>query len=154
MRPFYKSPNHDFNLLHGDTFELLPQFNFKFDMIFADPPYFLSNGGISLKNGKVVSVDKGEWDKISSSESIDEFNYKWLSACKDRLKDNGTIWISGTHHNIFSVADQLSDLGFKILNVITWNKTDPPDNISHRVFKHSAEYIIWAKKIERCLSSL
>ena len=94
-------------------------------------------------------MDKGEWDKAPSAEYIDEFNHRWLMACKDKLKDNGTIWISGTHHNIFSVADQLSELGFKILNVVTWNKTDPPDNVSHRVFKHSAEYIIWAKKSKR-----
>ena len=96
-----------------------------------------------------MCVDKGEWDKAPSAEYINKFNHKWLSACKDKLKDNGTIWISGTHHNIFSVADQLSDLGFKILNVVTWNKTDPPDNVSHRVFTHSAEYIIWAKKSKR-----
>ena len=144
--PFFESPDKNFNLVKSECVSALATFDLKFDMIFADPPYFLSNGGISLKNGKVVSVDKGEWDKIPSSESIDDFNHKWISACKDKLKDNGTIWISGTHHNIFSVADQLSDLGFKILNVITWNKTDHPDNISHRVFKHSAEYIIWAKK--------
>ena len=147
--PYYKSPNKDFTLLEGDCISRLEAFEFSFDMIFADPPYFLSNGGISISRGKVVCVDKGEWDKAPSSEFIDEFNYKWLSACKDKLKDNGTIWISGTHHNIFSVANQLSRLGFKILNIVTWNKTDPPDNISHRVFKHSAEYIIWAKKSKR-----
>ena len=103
--PFFESPDKNFTLVESECVSALATFDLKFDMIFADPPYFLSNGGISLKNGKVVSVDKGEWDKISSSESIDEFNYKWLSACKDRLKDNGTIWISGTHHNIFSVAN-------------------------------------------------
>ena len=149
IQPYYKSLNKDFTLVEGDCVSVLEAFDFKFDMIFADPPYFLSNGGISVSSGKVVCVDKGKWDKAPSPEFIDEFNHKWLSACKDKLKDNGTIWISGTHHNIFSVADQLSDLGFKILNVVTWNKTDPPDNVSHRVFKHSAEYIIWAKKSKR-----
>ena len=149
ISPIYKSSNNDFTLVIGDCVSILESFNFKFDMIFADPPYFLSNGGISVSSGKVVCVDKGNWDKAPSQGYIDEFNYKWLSACKDKLKDDGTIWISGTHHNIFSVAAQLSDLGFKILNVVTWNKTDPPDNISHRVFKHSAEYIIWAKKSKR-----
>ena len=147
--PFYKSANKDFTLVNGDCVSVLESFDFKFDMIFADPPYFLSNGGISVSSGKVVCVDKGGWDKAPSAEYIDEFNHLWLMACKDKLKDNGTIWISGTHHNIFSVADQLSELGFKILNVVTWNKTDPPDNVSHRVFKHSAEYIIWAKKSKR-----
>ena len=147
--PFYHSSNKDFTLVNGNCVSVLEAFDFKFDMIFADPPYFLSNGGISVSSGKVVCVDKGGWDKAPSAEYIDEFNRRWLTACKDKLKDNGTIWISGTHHNIFSVADQLSELGFKILNVVTWNKTDPPDNISHRVFKHSAEYIIWAKKSKR-----
>ncbi len=147
--PFYKSANKDFTLVNGDCLSVLEAFDFKFDMIFADPPYFLSNGGISVSSGKVVCVDKGGWDKAPSAEYIDEYNHRWLTVCKDKLKDNGTIWISGTHHNIFSVADQLSELGFKILNVVTWNKTDPPDNVSHRVFKHSAEYIIWAKKSKR-----
>ena len=145
----YKSRHTAFTLVNGDCVSVLESFDFKFDMIFADPPYFLSNGGISVSSGKVVCVDKGEWDKAPSAEYIDEFNRRWLTACKDKLEDNGTIWISGTHHNIFSVADQLSELGFKILNVITWNKTDPPDNVSRRVFKHSAEYIIWAKISKR-----
>jgi len=149
ITPFYRSANKDFTLVNGDCVSVLEAFDFQFDMIFADPPYFLSNGGISVSSGKVVCVDKGGWDKAPTAEYIDEFNRRWLTACKDKLKDNGTIWISGTHHNIFSVADQLSELGFKILNVVTWNKTDPPDNVSHRVFKHSAEYIIWAKKSKR-----
>lgn len=145
----YKSINRDFTLVEGECVSVLGSFEFEFDMVFADPPYFLSNGGISLSCGKVVCVDKGQWDKAPTQEFIDEFNHKWLSACRDKLKDNGTIWISGTQHNIFSVANQLSELGFKILNVVTWNKTDPPENISHRVLTHSAEYIIWAKKSKR-----
>ena len=149
LKPFYKSPNHDFNLLHGDTFELLPQFNFKFDMIFADPPYFLSSGGISVQSGKVVCVDKGDWDKSMSQDDINAFNLKWLSLCREKLKDNGTIWISGTYHNIFSVANCLTQLGYKILNVITWAKTNPPPNISCRYFTYSTEFVIWARKKEK-----
>ena len=149
MHAFYKSPNHDFNLLHGDTFELLPQFNFKFDMIFADPPYFLSSGGISVQSGKVVCVDKGDWDKSLSQKDINAFNMKWLSLCREKLKDNGTIWISGTYHNIFSVANCLTQLGYKILNVVTWAKTNPPPNISCRYFTYSTEFIIWARKKEK-----
>ena len=149
LKAFYKSPNHDFNLLHGDTFELLPQFNFKFDMIFADPPYFLSSGGISVQSGKVVCVDKGDWDKSMSQDDINVFNLKWLSLCREKLKDNGTIWISGTYHNIFSVANCLTQLGYKILNVITWAKTNPPPNISCRYFTYSTEFIIWARKKEK-----
>lgn len=115
-------------------------------MIFADPPYFLSNGGISYQAGKVVCVDKGDWDKGGSRESIMEFNRKWLSLCREKLKDNGTIWISGTHHNIFSIANILTELGYRILNVITWAKTNPPPNISCRFFTYSTEFVIWARK--------
>lgn len=144
--PFYKSDNKDFTIVHGDSFEVLPQFDFKFDMIFADPPYFLSNGGISYQAGKIVCVDKGNWDKGGTPESIIEFNRNWLSLCRDKLKDNGSIWISGTHHNIFAIANVLTELGYKILNVITWAKTNPPPNISCRYFTFSTEFIIWARK--------
>lgn len=146
IQPFYKSPSRDFTLLHGDCFELLPQFDFKFDMIFADPPYFLSNNGISYQAGKIVSVNKGNWDKGGTPEFIREFNHDWIALCRNKLKDNGTIWISGTYHNIFAVANSLTDLGFKILNVITWAKTNPPPNISCRYFTYSTEFIIWARK--------
>ena len=146
IESFYKSDNRDFTIVHDDCFDVLLQFDFKFDMIFADPPYFLSNGGISYQAGKVVCVDKGEWDKGGSPESIMEFNRKWLSLCREKLKDSGTIWISGTHHNIFSIANVLTELGYKILNVITWAKTNPPPNISCRFFTYSTEFIIWARK--------
>lgn len=149
IKSFYKSNNRDFTIVHGDCFDVLPQFDFKFDMIFADPPYFLSNGGISCQAGKIVCVDKGEWDKGGSPESIMEFNRRWLSLCREKLKDNGTIWISGTHHNIFSIANVLTELGYKLLNVITWTKTNPPPNISCRFFTHSTEFIIWARKCKK-----
>ncbi len=147
--PYYKSDNRDFAVVNDDCLDVLSQFDFKFDMIFADPPYFLSNGGISYQAGKIVCVDKGEWDKGGSPESIMEFNRRWLSLCREKLKDNGTIWISGTHHNIFYIATVLTELGYKILNVITWAKTNPPPNISCRFFTHSTEFIIWARKYPR-----
>ena len=146
IQSYFTSEYKDFLLAHGDTFKLLPEFNFKFDMIFADPPYFLSGGGISLQSGKVVCVDKGDWDKPKTPEEMKQFNTDWLSLCREKLKDNGTIWISGTYHNIFSVANCLTELGFKILNVITWQKTNPPVNISCRFFTYSTEFIIWARK--------
>ena len=121
-------------------------FDFKFDMIFADPPYFLSGGGISMQGGKVVCVDKGEWDKPKTQEEMAAWNTEWLRLCRDKLKDNGTIWVSGTYHNIFSVANSLAALGYKILNVVTWQKTNPPANISRRFFTYSTEFVIWARK--------
>lgn len=149
LSPYFKSADGQFVLFHGDSLKLLQQFDFKFDMIFADPPYFLSNGGISVQNGKIVCVDKGEWDKGGTIEYIDAFNREWLKLCRDKLKDNGTIWVSGTYHNIFSVANQLTELGYKILNVITWVKTNPPPNISCRYFTFSTEFVIWAKKLPK-----
>ena len=143
---FYKSPNNDFTLIQGDCVETLSKFKFGFDMVFADPPYFLSGGGISYQSGKVVCVDKGDWDKPTTPEDLDAFNLRWLSAVREHMKDNATIWISGTHHNIFSLQQQLLKLGFKILNVITWAKTNPPPNISCRYFTFSTEFIIWARK--------
>lgn len=143
---FYKSPNNDFTLIQGDCVETLSKFKFGFDMVFADPPYFLSGGGISYQSGKIVCVDKGDWDKPTTPEDLDAFNLRWLSAVREHMKDNATIWISGTHHNIFSVQQQLLKLGFKILNVITWAKTNPPPNISCRYFTFSTEFIIWARK--------
>lgn len=143
---FYKSPSNDFTLIQGDCVETLSKFNFGFDMVFADPPYFLSDGGISYQNGKVVCVDKGDWDKPMTTEEMDAFNLRWLSAVRDHMKANATIWISGTHHNIFSVQQQLLKLGFKILNIITWEKTNPPPNISCRYFTYSTEFIIWARR--------
>lgn len=145
----YKSPAQDFCLAQGDSFQLLKDFSFKFDMIFADPPYFLSDGGISVQSGKVVCVDKGDWDKAKTPEEIMAFNREWLSLCRDKLKENGSIWISGTYHNIFSIANCLTELGYKILNVVTWQKTNPPQNISCRFFTYSTEFIIWARKSKK-----
>lgn len=117
-----------------------------FDMIFADPPYFLSDGGITCHAGRMVKVDKGEWDKSQEINKVHEFNLKWLSLCQKLLKPNGTIWVSGTHHVIYSVGFAMQQLGMKILNNITWEKPNPPPNISCRYFTHSTETIIWAGK--------
>jgi site-specific DNA-methyltransferase (adenine-specific) len=115
----------------------------KFDMVFADPPYFLSNGGITCHAGKMVKVDKGQWDKSKGPELNHEFNIAWLSRCQTLLKPNGTLWVSGTHHVIHSVGYAMQQLGMKILNDITWEKPNPPPNLSCRYFTHSTETIIW-----------
>lgn len=149
LEPYFKSKDKKFHLLHGDTMDILPKFEHKFDMVFADPPYFLSNNGKTIENGKIVSVNKGKWDKSEGFEFINDFNRKWLSLVRDKMKENATIWISGTMHNIFSVGQILTELDFKILNIITWQKTNPPPNFSCRYFTHSTEQIIWARKNEK-----
>lgn len=146
LKPYFKSTDKNFYLLHGDTMDLLPQFDHKFDMVFADPPYFLSNNGLSIQSGKIVSVNKGKWDKSHGFDYVNDFNRKWLSLVRDKMKDDATIWISGTMHNIFSIGQILTELDFKILNVITWEKNNPPPNFSCRFFTHSTEQIIWARK--------
>lgn len=116
------------------------------DMIFADPPYFLSNGGISCQAGKMVSVNKGDWDKSRGPDLNHEFNKEWLAACQKVLKPNGTIWVSGTAHVIHSIGFAMQQLGFKTLNDITWVKPNPPPNLSCRYFTHATETVIWAGK--------
>lgn len=144
--PYYRSNDKDFTLIQGDCIQVMKSFDFEFDMIFADPPYFLSNGGISIQSGEIVSVNKGAWDKSNGTEADNAFNREWIAECRRHLRDNGTIWVCGTYHNIFSVANCLAELGFKILNVITWQKTNPPQNISCRFFTFSTEFVIWARK--------
>lgn len=133
----------------GDVFELLRKFKSNsVDMIFADPPYFLSNGGVTCHSGRQVSVDKGDWDKIEGIQEKHSFNRHWIRACRRVLKDDGTIWISGTMHNIYSIGVALEQEGFVILNNITWQKTNPPPNLACRCFTHSTETILWACKSE------
>lgn len=142
---YYEDKN--FKLIQGNSFKILKEIEPKsIDMIFADPPYFLSSDGISCSGGKIVSVNKGNWDKSISIEEKHKFNRKWIKLCYNILKDNGTIWISGTMHNIYSIGMALEQEGFKIINNITWKKLNPPPNISCRAFVHSTETILWAKK--------
>lgn len=146
--PFYE--NEAVRLYDGDStalLSLLPESSF--DMVFADPPYFLSNGGISCSGGKQVSVNKGSWDEGSDLETKHAFNRAWIEACKRVMKPNATIWISGTFHNIYSVGMALEQAGFKILNNVTWVKTNPPPNLACRCFTHSTETILWAKKNDK-----
>ncbi len=138
---------NDLTLLCGDSFELLKTIKPKsVNMIFADPPYFLSGDGITCSGGKVVSVKKADWDKPLTVDEKHKFNRKWIKLCKRVLKDNGTIWISGTMHNIYSIGMALEQEGFKVMNNITWRKTNPPPNMSCRTFTHSTETVLWAKK--------
>lgn len=146
VKSVFTSQDQLFQLYQNDCNKLLPQFENQLDLIFADPPYFLSNDGLSIQSGKIVSVNKGQWDKGDDITTIDEFNLKWLLNAKTALKDTGSILISGTYHNIFSLGRILQKLDFKILNIITWQKTNPPPNFSCRYLTHSTEQIIWARK--------
>jgi site-specific DNA-methyltransferase (adenine-specific) len=116
------------------------------DMIFADPPYFLSNGGMSCHAGRRVSVNKGDWDKSKGIEETHKFNLEWLSRCQKILTKDGTIWVSGTAHVIYSIGFAMQQLGFKILNDIAWYKINPPPNLSCRYFTHATETVLWAAK--------
>lgn len=145
LRPYYYDNNSAVYL--SDTFEALEDmYPESVDLIFADPPYFLSNGGISCSGGKAVSVNKGDWDKGLDFDEKHKFNRKWINLCKKILKPNASIWISGTMHNIYSVGVALEQEGYKIINNITWQKTNPPPNLACRCFTHSTETILWAKK--------
>lgn len=142
---YYDADN--FKLILGDSLKELKKIKEKsVDMIFADPPYFLSSDGITCSGGKMVSVNKGEWDKKTDIVNKHRFNRKWIKLCYRVLKDDGTIWISGTMHNIYSIGMALEEEGFKILNNIIWKKLNPPPNISCRYFVHSTETILWARK--------
>ena len=142
---YFESDN--FKLIYNDIFKAIKKFEDKsIDMIFADPPYFLSGNGITCSGGKMVSVNKGEWDKALSIKEKHKFNKKWIRECYRILKDNGTIWISGTLHNIYSIGMALEEERFKIINNITWQKTNPPPNLACKTFTHSTETILWARK--------
>lgn len=147
MASKYYYNKRNFKLILGNSFEELKKIKKNsVDMIFADPPYFLSGDGISCSGGKMVSVNKGEWDKKIGIEEKHQFNREWIRLCYNILKDEGTIWISGTLHNIYSIGMALEQEEFKIINNITWKKLNPPPNISCRYFVHSTETILWAKK--------
>ena len=142
--PYYNS--NGFVLYCGDANQVLANIKDKVDVIFADPPYFLSSQKQIIQNGRIKICDKGEWDRVASLEKINSFNRNWLSKCRDILKDNGTIWVCGTYHNIYSVEHCLIELGFQILNIVVWQKSDPPPTPYGGRFNFSAEYIVWARK--------
>lgn len=145
LEPYFR--NNNFTLYQNDCIKALNELpENSVDLIFADPPYFLSNGGISCSAGKMVSVNKASWDKSNGFEKDFEFTLNWLEACKRVLKENGSIWVSGTMHNIYQVGFALQKLDYKILNEISWFKPNAPPNLSCRYFAHSHETLIWARK--------
>jgi len=118
------------------------------NMVFADPPYFLSNGGITCHSGEMVSVDKGDWDRSRGPEADHQFSMEWLKLCQKVLKPDGTIWVSGTHHIIYSIGFAMQKLGYRLLNDIIWYKRNAPPNLSCRYFTHSTEIVLWAARSE------
>jgi site-specific DNA-methyltransferase (adenine-specific) len=151
LPPYFKNEEAGIYLYNAQCLDFLDELNAKypegvFDAIFADPPYFLSNGGISCHAGKMVKVDKGGWDKSRGAELNHEFNVEWLRRCQRALRPSGSIWVSGTQHVIFSIGYAMQQLGFKQLNDIAWEKPNPPPNLSCRYFTHSTETVLWAAK--------
>ncbi|MBV6479969.1 MAG: Modification methylase DpnIIB [Ignavibacteria bacterium] len=143
--PIFKTK--DFALYNNDCLEVMTRFPDNYiDMVFADPPYMLSNNGFTCQNGRMVSVNKGKWDKSKGFEQDLNFHEEWISECKRILKPSGTIWISGTYHSIYQCGYLLQKLGFHILNDITWFKPNASPNLSCRFFTASHETLIWARK--------
>ncbi len=140
----------DFRLVSGDCLEVLDALPAESaDLIFADPPYLLSNGGTTCSSGKRVSVDKGRWDASGGLAADHEWNMKWLGACRRVLKPSGTIWVSGTQHVIFSIGFAMQQLGYHLLNTITWFKPNASPNLACRFFTHSTEIVLWAAPSRR-----
>jgi site-specific DNA-methyltransferase (adenine-specific) len=149
-KSFFSDKRRGLRLLQGDALELLrASADESFDLIFADPPYFLSNDGVTCRSGRRASVNKGAWDKAPTVEKIQDFNLAWLGECRRLLKPDGAIWVTGTAHNIYSVGFALQTLGYKILNDIAWYKVNPPPNLACRYFTHATETILWAKRDAR-----
>jgi len=144
---YFQSPERHFQLIQGDSLQVLKKIpEGSVDMVFADPPYFLSNGGVTCQGGKMVAVDKGGWDRSRGADDDHGFHLRWLSECQRVLAPDGTIWVSGTRHNIFSVGYAMQQLGFKLLNDVVWHKRNPPPNLACRYFTHATEQILWASR--------
>jgi site-specific DNA-methyltransferase (adenine-specific) len=145
IQPFYK--NNDFTLYNGDCLEIMSRLpENSIDMIFADPPYMLSNDGFSCQNGRMVSVNKGNWDKSKGFDDDLEFHETWLKECKRILKPEGTLWVSGTYHSIYQCGFLMQKLGYHLLNDVAWFKPNAAPNLSCRFFTASHETLIWARK--------
>ncbi len=146
-RVAWKSADGASRLHHGDSFELLRALPAEsVDCVWTDPPYLLSNDGVTCASGRMVRVNKGEWDRSRGVELDHEFNRAWLAECHRLLTPGGTIWVSGTLHVYLSVGMAMQQLGFRILNDIVWEKPAPPPNLGCRCFTHATEILLWATK--------
>ena len=134
----------------GQAIDVLASFpGDTFDCIWTDPPYLLSNGGITCHAGRMVSVDKGDWDRSRGWQKDLEFTEEWMAECYRILKPTGTIWVSGTLHFHPIAGMALIKSGFRLLNYIIWEKPNPPPNLGCRTFTHSTELVYWAAKAQK-----
>lgn len=134
----------------GDAVKVMNQLpEASVDLIFADPPYGLSNGGFSVHSGRQVSVNKGQWDKTRGTQADFDFHYEWLQAAHRLLAPNGSIWVSGTYHSIYACGYAMQLLGYRILNDLAWFKPNGPPNLGRRMFTASHETLIWASKSKK-----
>jgi site-specific DNA-methyltransferase (adenine-specific) len=145
IKPVFKT--NDFALYNNNCLDVLARFPDNYvDMIFADPPYMLSNNGFTCQNGKRVSVNKGKWDGSKGFDEDLNFHDSWIKECRRVLKPEGTIWISGTYHSIYKCGFLLQKHEFHILNDISWFKPNASPNLSCRFFTASHETVLWARK--------
>ena len=148
--PEWVSPGGHATLYLGDALRILAELPPEtIDCVWTDPPYKLSNGGITCFAGQMVRVDKGKWDRSNGLELDHQFNLDWIEACRRVLKPAGTIWVSGTLHIYPSIGMALQQTGFRLLNDITWVKPNPPPNLGRRTFTHSTETLLWASKAQK-----
>lgn len=148
MKTYYK--NRGVRIFNGSATEVLSKLpDNSIDLIFADPPYNLSNGGFTCHAGKRVSVNKGEWDRSRGIEGDYEFHYNWIEACRRVLKENGSLWVSGTYHSIYACGFALQTQGWHLINEICWYKPNAAPNLACRMFAASHETLLWARKEKR-----
>jgi site-specific DNA-methyltransferase (adenine-specific) len=149
-KPIWTSADETSKVVVGDSLAfmetLAPD---SIDCIWTDPPYLLSNDGITCVAGRMVKVNKGEWDRSRGVDLDHEFNRTWLAACHRVLKPSGAMWVSGTTHVYLSVGLAMQQIGFRILNDIVWEKPAPPPNLGCRCFTHSTEMLLWATKARK-----
>ena len=152
IEPYYVDDDARFILIQGDSREVIPRLaavGIRPSLIFADPPYHLSNNGVTCQSGQMVSVNKGKWDQSQGVRQDHEYILSWIQPCLAALARGGSFWVSGTQHVIFSVGYAFQELGAKILNTIIWEKLAPPPNLACRYYTHSHETILWVRRSEK-----
>ena len=133
---------------NGDSIEILNRIPDKsFDLVFADPPYNMQIGEkLTRPDDSKVDGVNDKWDQFSSFEHYDKFSKSWLKECKRILKDNGSMWVIGTYHNIFRLGYHMQNLNYWILNDVIWRKNNPMPNFKGTRFTNAHETLIWASK--------